>query len=184
MPIGLQAHRNRRNLPRVTNWATWVKLAVRPRDAQNVLAEGTMHRPQRAAEIGPRRFTRLIVFVLAVLGSAVGVANLPSGANAQPQTQVDSGYLGFEAITKPTCPQRPRPPFAQHTIPEPDAGAGLQRSADAAPDSHTVPTPKPTKLPTPSPVPTPYIPPGIDVSRYQGSLAYPKVARRASASSM
>ena len=89
-----------------------------------------MSRPQRPAEFGPRRFTRLFVFILAVLGSAVGVANLPSGANAQPQPQVDSGYLGFETDHQADV-SRTRTAIAD-PIAEPEPVADLHRSADAS----------------------------------------------------
>src|SRR3954470_17960414 len=101
-----------------------------------------MNKPQRPAEIGPRRLTRLFALVLAVLGSAVGVANLPSGANAQLQTQVDTGYLGFETITKPTCPH-------PHPSPSPSP------SPTASPIYSGPPTPVPTATPIPTATPVP-----------------------------
>lgn len=68
--------------------------------------------------------------------------------------------MGLSAGAPPTCPET-RPPPTPTPVPSPTE----------------TPVPTPSPIPTPSPTPSPYVPPGIDVSKWDGSVAFDKLAR-------
>jgi lysozyme len=85
----------------------------------------------------------------------------------------------------------PMATMAQRTIGEPEAPMGLSAGAadPVCPETQPPPTPTPippptpsteptpSPIPTPTPTPSPYKPPGIDISKWDGSVPFDKVAR-------
>ena len=150
-----------------------------PRDAQNVLAEGTMRRPQRPAEIGPRSLHPPLRLPPGRAGKR-GRCRQPAQRRECPAA--DAGRQRLSRLRRdhqadlPAAAPSPTPSPSPSPSPSPTPAPAYSGPPTLPPP----PTPsRPRSRPSgrrPRPVPTPYIPPGIDVSRYQGSLAYPKVA--------
>ncbi|MFN8620752.1 MAG: glycoside hydrolase family 25 protein [Chloroflexota bacterium] len=131
----------------------------------------------------PRSIALIVVVTLvALLGGTI--AAFPSYA-ARPSTRI--GALDTEvgpAATaswrgcrpSPTPTPRPTPSPTPSTAPSPSASiaSGPAVNPSGSPDASTSPSRSPSPSPRPSrpprATPTPYIPPGVDVSVYQGAL--------------
>ena len=107
--------------------------------------------------------------VLALLGAAISPVS-SWGAHATPPPAQQDAI--FDATKEKGCkpPADPTPTPKPTPSPEPTPSPSPKPTPDPSASPSPSPSPKPTR--TPRPTPTPYIPPGIDVSVWNGLLDY------------